>query len=65
VVVIIDPDFMFLKPLPPFWLETLAEDEVYGGYYDIGNWHRAVAKKGIVRQAVHLVRIEFFLNLPL
>lgn len=46
MIVIIDPDFMFLKPLPEFWLDSLEEDEVIGGYYDIGNWHGSASKKG-------------------
>lgn len=38
VVVIIDPDFYFLKPLSRLFL-NVAEDEVINGFYSIGAWH--------------------------
>jgi hypothetical protein len=37
VIVIIDPDFIFLRPLSPLFL-YVADDEVINGFYLISNW---------------------------
>lgn len=40
VIAIIDPDFLVVKPLPRFWLDTLEKNEIIGGYYQVGSWNK-------------------------